>query len=62
MAKTVDTKSQPMGNKMVRSFGADNASGIPLNDKESRDGRKMGGSTTNLAHSLSDDSATQKVS
>lgn len=47
--------------KMIEGYGVDNASSIPLNDKESREGRKMGGSTSNLAHSLKGSSAVQEV-
>lgn len=50
------TEGIGMGQKVVTPYGRDNSSfGVP-----NTRGAKMGGSTTNLAHSLSGASANQK--
>ncbi len=50
------TSSMPMGKDKV-SYPQDNAGGMKLPNET---GGKMGGSTTNLSHSLSGASAVQK--
>lgn len=46
------------GQTVVRSFGRDDSS-YAVNDGEAKNGKAMGGSTSNLAHSLSGASAVQ---
>lgn len=48
------------GQTIGRSFGRDDSS-YAVNDKQARDGKKMGGSATNLSHSLSGASAVQRT-
>lgn len=59
-SNTVETESSSRGQKIITSFGVDNASSIPLNDSESCDGREMKGGTDNLSHSLKGSSAVQE--
>lgn len=49
------------GSGMIESFGRDDSSMNVGSDKEATKGREMGGSVTNLKHSLSGSSAVQKV-
>lgn len=59
MKKTGDMSRESMnGSKWVESYGKDN-SDVRVPDER---GGKMGGSITNLAHSLSGTSANQKGS
>lgn len=58
--KYVETDKGARGSMIGRPFGPDDSS-FPLNDKEARNGRKMGGSVTNVAHSLPGASANQKA-
>lgn len=60
MAKTSETTAGGRGQKINRSFGRDDSS-MPLNDAQSRNGGEMGGSTTNLSHSMTGGSAVQSV-
>lgn len=56
-SKGIVTKSLPRGDKLETSFPQDNAGNMKLPDTT---GGKMGGSPTNLAHSLTGASAVQK--
>jgi len=56
-SKGVVTSSLPRGDKDNVSYPQDNAGGMKLPNET---GGKMGGSTTNLSHSLSGASAVQK--
>lgn len=56
-SKGIVTKSLPRGDKLETSFPQDNAGNVKLPDTT---GGKMGGSVTNLAHSLTGTSAVQK--
>jgi hypothetical protein len=55
-SKNVETSKADRGQTIVRSFGRDNSS----HDVPNSHGKEMGGSTTNLSHSLSGASAVQK--
>ena len=61
MAKTTNTESAPRGHKIMTAHGVDTASGMKLNDEEAKFGKEMGGSVTNLGHSLSGASAVQTL-
>lgn len=56
MSDTTMSKSADRGTKIVTSTGRDNSS----QDVKNSMGGKMGGSPTNLSHSLSGSSAVQK--
>lgn len=57
-----DVTSGPRGQKVVRVFGRDDSSsGVGISDAESKNGRKMGGSATNIGHSINGASAVQHV-
>lgn len=57
-----DISAGARGQKIVRVSGRDDSSsGAPNGGKESMNGAKMGGSATNLSHSLSGASAVQHV-
>jgi hypothetical protein len=56
-----EIKSGPRGTKVVTSSGRDDSSCDIGQGKESFTGGKMGGSATNLSHSLEGASAVQHV-
>lgn len=56
-SKGIVTESMPRGDKISVSYPQDNAGNMKLPNET---GGKMGGSPTNLAHSLSGASAVQK--
>lgn len=56
-SKGVVTRSLPRGDNLKTSYPPDNVSGMKLPNTT---GDKMGGSPTNLSHSLSGASAVQK--
>jgi hypothetical protein len=58
--KHCDMTAGPRGQQVVRQFGRDDSS-HKVNDGEAKNGRKMGGSTENLGHSLTGGSAVQHV-
>jgi hypothetical protein len=57
-SKYVEMDSSVRGQKISRPFGRDDSS-FPVNDKEAKNGKDMGGGTTNLSHSLTGASAVQ---
>lgn len=61
MGNQITTSKASRGQKIVQSHGLDNASSMKLDDQEARMGKEMGGSTTNLSHSLTGASAVQQV-
>lgn len=48
------------GQVVKTATGRDDSGDAGVNDTEARDGKKMGGSKTDLSHSLSGSSAVQK--
>lgn len=60
MASNSGTMKGARGQTIKTATGRDDSS-HPLNDKESRDGKAMGGSMTDISHSLSGSSAVQHV-
>lgn len=58
MAKMSETASAARGTKIVQDFGRDNSSQSVKNPH----GKKLGGSTNNLGHSLTGASAVQSHS
>ena len=61
MGNQITKSKAARGQTIVTSHGLDNASSMKVNDQEARMGREMGGSTTNLSHSISGGSAVQQV-
>lgn len=60
MASNSGTMKGARGQTIKTATGRDDSS-YPLNDKESRQGKEMGGSMTDVSHSLSGASAVQHV-
>lgn len=59
MSKNVEKSKGARGQTIGRSFGRDDSS-YPVDDGQAKNGKEMGGSTTNLGHSLSGASAVQR--
>jgi hypothetical protein len=60
MSGYTEKESGPRGQKIGRAFGRDDSS-FKTNEKESRNGKSMGGGVNNLSHSISGASAQQHV-